>query len=172
MSSTTLQSECKIRFSYLYDMINSISINRMALERMEDETDINENIVDYLPTSEEYVILNDLANLIFPMKQFIKALSSQNYPSLSLIFPMYHALAHGDAIQGIKIVNANVNALKECLIRNIIWRFDYVENSSFLKAATFLDYRYKNFSFIIGATGKRNCPRLTHIKEAITYLEG
>ena len=115
-------------------------------------------------TPDEYVILNDLANLILPMKQFIKALNAQYYPTLSLIFPMYHALAHGDKIAKIQIVNKDVAALKECLIMNIKWRFDYVENSNFLKAATFLDYRYKNFSFIQIArqsqTGRSKCPRL------------
>ena len=80
------------------------------------------------------------------MKQFIKALSAQYYPTLSLIFPMYNALAHRDKIAKIEIFNKDVAALKECLIMNIKWRFDSVENSNFLKAATFLDY--KNFTFI------------------------
>ena len=85
---------------------------------------------------------------------------------------MYHALAYGSALKDIKIVNADVNALKECLIINIKRRFDYFKNSSFLKATTFLDYRYKKFSFINGQTGKKGCPRLKCIKEATTYLEG
>ena len=80
---TTLQSECKTRFSYLYNMVNSISINQSALERMFEEPDVNEKIPDYVLTATEFVLLNDLANLLLPMKQFIKILSSQKYPSLT-----------------------------------------------------------------------------------------
>ena len=84
---------------------------------------------------------------------------------------MYHHLAYGDGIKGVKIVNKEVAALKEWLIMTIKWRFDYVEKSGFLKAATFLDFRYRNFSFITGQTGKKNCPRVQCIKEAKSHLE-
>ena len=153
-------------------MVNSISINRSALERMFEEPDVNEKILDYVPTTTEFVILNDLANLLLPMKQFIKILSSQKYPSLSLLFPMYQHLAYGDGIKGLKIINKEVSALKEWLIMTIKWRFDYVEKSGFLKAATFLDFRYRNFSFFTGQTGKKYCLRVHCIKEAKSYLEG
>ena len=106
------------------------------------------------------------------MKQFIKALSAQYYPTLSLIFSMYYALAHGDKIAKIQIVNKDVAALKECFIMNIQWRFDYVENSNFLKAATFLDYRYKNFIQTArqSQTGRSKCPRLQgHIGRFFTF---
>ena len=82
-------------------MVNSISINQSALERMFEEPDVNEKILDYVPTTTEFVILNDLANLLLPMKQFIKILSSQKYPSLSLLFAMYRHLAYGDGITGV-----------------------------------------------------------------------
>ena len=108
-------------------MVNSISINQSALERMFEEPDVNEKILDYVPTATEFVILNDLVNLLLPMKQFVKILSSQKYPSLSLLFPMYHHLAYGDGIKGLKIINKEVSALKEWLIMTIKWRFDYVE---------------------------------------------
>ena len=68
----------------------------------------------------------------------------------------------GIRLPKIQIFNKDVAALKECLIMNIKWRFDYVENSNFLKAATFLDYRYKNFIQTArqSQTGRSKCPRL------------
>ena len=50
----TLQSEAPTRFSYLYTMINSIVINKEALEIMQQHKD-NAKIREYLPTAEEYI---------------------------------------------------------------------------------------------------------------------
>ena len=44
---------------------------------MASEPDVYKKIVDHLPNEEEYIILNDLVNLILPTKKFIKAQSSQ-----------------------------------------------------------------------------------------------
>ena len=62
---------------------------------------LNDKIKDYIPSQEEFFILEDLANLLVQLMQFIKIFSSQKYPSLN--FPMYYALV-GGRISRVKVV--------------------------------------------------------------------
>ena len=71
---------------------------------------LNDKIKDYIPSQEEgflVFILEDLANLLVQLMQFIKILSSQKYPSLSFLFPMYYALV-GGRIARVKVISKEV----------------------------------------------------------------
>ena len=48
-----------------------------------------------MSTQHEFDTLDDLSFLLFPLKDFIKCLSSQNYTTLSMLFLLYFALAKG-----------------------------------------------------------------------------
>ena len=76
-------------------MVNSIVINRSALNIMVQEPEYNKSIKDFMPTQHEFDTLEDLSFLLFPLKDFITCLSSQNYTTLSMLFLLYFALAKG-----------------------------------------------------------------------------
>ena len=70
-----------------------------------------------------------------------------------------------------KIVDGDVIGLKDSLKMSIEFRFEYVDKSKFLRAATYLDWRYKNFEFICKDNKVKKCPREVNLNKARQYLE-
>ena len=76
-TKTKLYSEVKTRYAYIYKMLDSISSNNHALELMAQDTTINHAIVDYIPSKDEFQIIDELANLIHPLQEFITILGAK-----------------------------------------------------------------------------------------------
>ena len=65
VKAVTLQAEAATRFSYLYTMVNSIVINRSALNITAQEPEYNKSIKDFMSTQHEFDTLDDLSFLLF-----------------------------------------------------------------------------------------------------------
>ena len=69
-------------------MINSICSNQQALERMSENVNLSSTIKDFIPTKDDFEYLNELADLLCHLYEFITVIGASNYPVLSLLYPL------------------------------------------------------------------------------------
>lgn len=154
------------RFSDVYNMINSICINQEALQNMASNTIINTTIIEYVPSDDDFEFLNQLANMLFPLQDFIRSISASNYPTIGHMYPLVYALMN-NTIQNTEVDFTYLVSLKEKLIKSMAWRFDYVLKMPIFQASTFLDFRYKRLHFL---TSKKRSEFKRQAKEYIIDL--
>jgi hypothetical protein len=114
---------------------------------MTENTLINECIKDYVPTEDDFEYLDQLANMLYPLQDFIRIISASKYPTISHMYPLVYSLINGE-IKKTKVVFKYLQTLKEKLITSMNWRFDYVLKMDIFQASTFLDFRYKMLQFL------------------------
>ena len=90
-----LQGECISRFNYRYTMLDSIAGNEAALFQMLTNKTINKSLIGNVPNEGEFVTINEICNLLFPLQDFISTLGASNYPTLSFLYPLIYNLEHG-----------------------------------------------------------------------------
>ena len=146
-SRRQLSQESTTRFSDVYNMINSICMNQQALQNMAENTLINECIIEYVPTEEDFEYLDQLANMLYPLQDFIRVISASKYPTISHMYPLVYSLINGE-IKKTDVVFNYLQTLKDKLITSMNWRFDYVLKMEIFQACTFLDFRYKQLHFL------------------------
>ena len=125
-------------------------MNQQALENMVDNA-ANECIVDYVPTEQDFEYLDQLANMLYPLQDFIKIISASKYPTISHMYPLVYKLINGE-INNTEVDFTYLVTLKEKLITSMKWRFDYVFKLEIFQASTYLDFRYKHLQFLPNAT--------------------
>ena len=87
-----LQGECNTRFNYRYTMLDSIVSNEKALCQMLTNVTINKSLIGHVPTDTEFILINDLCNLMFPLQDFISTIGASNYPTISFLYPLIYNL--------------------------------------------------------------------------------
>ena len=87
-----LQGECNTRFNYRYTMLDSIVSNEKALCQMLTNVTINKGLIGHVPTTTEFILINDLCNLMFPLQDFISTIGASNYPTMSFLYPLIYKL--------------------------------------------------------------------------------
>ena len=167
-----LRSEVQTRYAYLYTMLDSVSSNQKALQLMAEDKSLNHALVDYMPSKDDFEMIEDLANLLHPLYEFITLLGAKYYPTLSYLFPLVYSLLNND-LSVVKLTDKRILSLRDSLVRVMKWRFDYVINEnepthSILLGATFLDFQFKKFSFI--ADVKQRNAFINKAKTFITNL--
>jgi hypothetical protein len=90
-----LQGECISRFNYRYTMLDSIAGNEAALFQILTNKTINKSLIGNVPNEGEFVTINEICNLLFPLQDFISTIGASNYPTLSFLYPLVYNLEHG-----------------------------------------------------------------------------
>ena len=134
------------RWNSIYDMIESIVINRDVLSSMSLEPE-HFCIKKHVPTDNEFNILDDLCLLLHPLKEISIIFSGRFYNTISLLFPSIFYLINNE-LDEITIVNDEIEKLRETLKASLRKRFRFVFNNDLFLAATFLNYNYRKFEFI------------------------
>ena len=70
VKAVTLQAVAATCFSYLYTIVNSIVINRSALNITAQEPEYNKSIKDFMSTQHEFDTLDDFSRRIFACENF------------------------------------------------------------------------------------------------------
>jgi hypothetical protein len=125
-------------------MNESICNNKTALQIMQMNAP---TITEFVPSKDDFDTLNELTDLLYPLREFITILGAQHYPTLSLCLPLIHGLLNG-TIQNIELKDKDVLAFQQNLLPLLEWRFDYILKAEIFVAATFLDFRFKKMEFI------------------------
>ncbi|XP_047135552.1 zinc finger BED domain-containing protein 4-like [Hydra vulgaris] len=84
-----LVQDIAIRWNSQFDMIESILTNKTALDMISIEF---QNIKDYLPTATEFKVLEDLCDLLHPIKELTKLFSGNKYVTVTFLFPTLYSL--------------------------------------------------------------------------------
>ncbi len=143
-----LSQESDTRFSDVYNMINSICINQEALQNMASNTLINAAIIDYVPSEDDFDYLNQLANLLHPLQDFIRIISASKYPTISHMYPLVYSIMN-NTLANTEVDFTFLIKMRAKLVKSMEWRFDYVLKLPIFQACTFLDFRYKRLSFLV-----------------------
>nr|XP_047143006.1 zinc finger BED domain-containing protein 4-like [Hydra vulgaris] len=139
-----LVQDIAIRWSSQFDMIESIITNKTALDMISIEF---QNIKDYLPTATEFKVLEDLCDLLHPIKELTKLFSGKKYVTVTFLFPTLYSLLN-EILESQPIFTELVKTFQKELLRSLKGRFKYIFANDFFLAATFLDFKFRKFEFI------------------------
>ena len=70
---------------------------------MIENTLVNECIIEYVLTEEDFEYLDQLANMLYPLQDFIRIISASKYPTISHMYPLVYSLINGE-IKKTKVV--------------------------------------------------------------------
>ena len=126
--------------------MDSITNNKDALTSLRISPQ-NKTLKEYVPNEQEFLLINDYCDLLFPLKNLTTLMSGQRYCTISILFPAIYKLINFE-INEVELKTNQCLKLKEILISSLEARFNYLfEDDTFL-ACTFLDFRMKNFDFL------------------------
>ena len=125
-----------VRWNSTFDMIDTLLINKDALISMSLER-INSIIKQNIPTESEWNILEELCELLEPVKDLTTSLSASKYVTISLIYrAVYNLINYTFPSQTFK--NDSIIAMLEDLIYSLRNRFKFVlENDLYLLKFSF-----------------------------------
>jgi hypothetical protein len=137
-----LIQDCKTRWNYTHDMVESILLNEMPLKTMKLK-------YEKLTVPDNMELLSEVIDLLQPLKEVTVLFSTSDFVSISFLFPAIFNLIEY-TVPGFDFKFSHTKILKEELLRTIKGRFDYInqDQNVFIKVAAFLDFRYKKFHFI------------------------
>jgi len=69
-------------------MINSICCNKLALDIMSSNPNYNTNMGEHVPDEEDFQLLNELAEILYPLQDFITLIGASKYPTISHLYPL------------------------------------------------------------------------------------
>ena len=113
----------------------------MSLER------INATIKLYIPSETEWIILDELCELLEPLKDLTTSLSATKSVTISLIYQAIYNLINY-TLQNHSFKNESIVALLDDLLYSLKNIFKFVLEHDLFVAATYLNFRFKKFEFI------------------------
>ncbi|CAF1062995.1 unnamed protein product [Brachionus calyciflorus] len=141
-----LVQDVSTRWNSTFDMLESILFNKEVLLSMSYEQ-VNQTIRDKVLNASESMLAEDYCDLMESLKDLTEILSARNYVTMSIIFPALFALINYELIN-IKLETIIIQNLRDQLLNSLRWRFNYLFEDDAFIASTYLNYRYKNLSFI------------------------
>ena len=127
-------------------MIDSILSNKDALMSMALNIE-NKTIKPFVPDENEFSVLDDLSNLLEPLKELTTSFSGKLYSTITCLYPCIYWMING-GLSDIKLVNECLVKLRLGLIDSIKKRFKYVFDNNLFIASTFMNYKFKKFEFV------------------------
>ena len=160
-AQTKLVQQVDTRWNSKYDSLNSVVINQESLQFMAGNNP-KYAFAKFLPTPAQLRVIEELLQLLKPLKGLTVDLSGSNYTTASFIFPAIYSTKLKLEAQNFR--NRLINNLRTRLVEILDTRFDFVTSNIF-KAMTFLDFRFKKFNFIPLAFEREQC-----INDAKAYI--
>ena len=134
-------------------MIESILTNKTALGRISIEYQI---IKDSLPSANEFKVLEDLCELLHPIKEQTKHFSGKKYVTVTFLFSTLYSLLNG-ILESQPIFTELVKTFQKELLRSLKGPFNYIFADDFFLTATFLDFKFRKFEFIESDIDRHEC---------------
>ena len=145
-SKAKLIQDVSTRWNTKFDQLDSITSNKDALNSLAVLPQ-NKSIKDYVPSEQEFSLINDYWDLLFPLKSLTVMMSGHKYCTVSLIYPAIYKLIYFE-LNEIELTTMQCIKLKESLISSLVARFQYLFDDESYIACTFLDFRMKNFDVL------------------------
>ena len=134
------------RWNSTLDMIDSILSNKDALSSMALNIE-NKTIKPFVPDENEFSILEDLSNLLAPLKELTTSFSGKLYSTITCLYPCIYWMING-GLTDIKMKNECIIQIRYGLMDSLNKRFKYVFDNKLFIASTFLNYKFKKFEFV------------------------
>lgn len=144
-SKIKLIQDINIRWNSTYDLLDSISCNMRALQALKLENDCLV-IHSYVPSEKEFEMIDEICNLLLPLKELTNLFAGQTYCTISVLMPAVYNLIYKE-LPEMKFELIEINSFKEMLIDSLKARFNYLEDD-LIKVCTLLDFQFKNFEFL------------------------
>ncbi|CAF1130762.1 unnamed protein product, partial [Brachionus calyciflorus] len=141
-----LIQEVPTRWNSTFDMIESVVLNKDAILSMSYES-FNSVIKDKVPSHVEFTIIEEYCLLFEKIKDLTEILSGSNYTTISIVFPAIFTLVNYE-LDCLDLRTYEIKKLKTELVNSLKGRFSFVLNSDLYLAATFLNIKYKNLTFV------------------------
>ena len=145
-SKTKLIQDVPTRWNTKFDQLDSISNNKDALNSLAILPQ-NKSIKDFVPNEQEYILINDYCDLLFPLKNSTVMMSGQKYCTVSILFPAIYKLVNFE-LNDIELSTKQCIKLRESLLSSLVSRFQYLFEDDTFIASTFLDFRMNKFDFL------------------------
>ena len=153
------------RWNSQYDMLDSICVNKDALKTISLLPNISKSIERYVPEDSEFKTIDELCDLLKPLKDLTVLLSGSEYCTINFLFPTIYNLTV-NIYPEMNFHCIEIKNLKDELIKNLSGRFKYLYENDIFLAATFLDFQFKKFEFI-----KNEDSRRTAVDKACIFLK-
>jgi hypothetical protein len=145
-NKVALVQDISTRWNTTYDLLDSISCNLRALKALKLENDCS-IIQSYVPSDKEFDLIDELCNLLLPLKELTNLFAGQTYCTISLLMPAIHSFTFKELPQ-MKFEFEEIELLRDILVESLQARFAYLFNDDLIKSCTMLDFRFKNFEFL------------------------
>ncbi|CAF1027994.1 unnamed protein product [Brachionus calyciflorus] len=142
----SFKHNCPTRWNSSYNMIESIIINKEALAALSYEPE-NSTIKDKVLDNSEIKQMEEFMKLFEIFRDITEILSGQLYVTILLIFPIIYSLMNYE-LHELSINSYELRKIRTELINSLKNRFYFIFEEEIFIASTFLNYRYKDFSFI------------------------
>jgi hypothetical protein len=163
-----LIQDVKTRWNSTYEMLDTISMNKTALNELRKISLLNKNIKDFVPNDDQYELIDEFCDLLEPIKNITDILSGSNYVTISLLYPLIRDLVD-DVIPKKNFKYDKISKFKDMILGSLVGRFNYVlnenENNKLFIACAFLNPNFKNFDFLNDKSMIKS-----HLKIAKNYL--
>ena len=129
----------------LYELKNSIKWLANSLENSQTRVDNQDFVImdQFLPTSLEWKVINELINLLAPAEQATKLLGGENYTTLAITMPIIKEVIQH--FTNIKSSNITITNVKNAILSDLVIRWNIPNDFGII--ASFLDPRFKNLTF-------------------------
>jgi len=129
----------------LYELKNSIKWLANFLENSQLRIDNHDfNTMDqFLPSSIEWQIIHELANLLAPAEQATKLLGGENYTTLAITIPIIEEVIQH--FKNVQLSNVTITNIRNAILNDLTSRWNVYNNTGII--ASFLDPRFKNLTF-------------------------
>lgn len=145
-SRTALVQDVTNRWNSTYDLLDSLCCNMRALKALKLENDCS-TIQSYVPSDLEFELIDQLCDLLLPLKDLTNIFAGHNYCTISLLMPAIYNLIR-DKLPAMKFDFEEIESFREMLLNSLEHRFAYLFNNDLIKVCTMLDFQFKNFEFL------------------------
>uniref|UniRef100_A0A3B1JJI0 Zinc finger BED domain-containing protein 1-like n=1 Tax=Astyanax mexicanus TaxID=7994 RepID=A0A3B1JJI0_ASTMX len=131
------------RWNSSYDMLTRYLEQQAAVYSALTEKDVKKNAKDLITLSDQDVtVLEDVVEVLKPMKTITTLLSSEQQPTVSMILPLKHSILTAMKHSGTD--SQIVKDVKSAIATNIEGRYSNPSLQQFLNESTALDPRFKS----------------------------
>ncbi|XP_034023290.1 zinc finger BED domain-containing protein 1-like [Thalassophryne amazonica] len=131
------------RWNSSYDMLKRYLEQQAAVYSALTEKDVKKNAKDLITLSDQDVtVLEDVVEVLKPMKTITTLLSSEQQPTVSMILPLKHSILTTMKHTGTD--SQIVKDVKSAIATNIEGRYSDLSLQQFLNESTALDPRFKS----------------------------
>ena len=138
-----LIQECATRWGSTLDMLQRLMEQQAAIAAVL----MSGKVRHLMPESDEWVIIEELVDILKPFHHATEVLSAEKYPTFSTVKPLLYKLLE----KALKVNDGDTSTIKEVkkvIKSDLASRYQSTSIQKLMNVATYLDPRYKDLPFL------------------------